>query len=492
MINPELKTRFLLLCDLVLEEQACALDIRELETLVLEHAELRELYAQYSHEHAALSVLVANDSPHFHPQIPPIPSDYSIPVIPAQKASNQQKRWQSFLILTPLLMLVAAGTYWFSTSRDTTFAVIEDCNHVSWDYTSIPSVVGQRFGQGRMKISSGILTLTFDCGALVHVESPAEIEFISPVECFLRQGRVLAQMDKGKSGFIVKTPQASFLDQGTNFGVSVNGQGKSQVQVFDGIVDATNNLTHEKLTVTTGHMAVVRGTDTTLKSRELDESQESDSKVPPAPIDSKYVQISTTIGQGHDQYIIRTTPDHEEYTYPSSWLLAKRSEGYGTRWDRKIYLAFDLSLAHAQDIEEAKLSLSLENSEIGFATRCPDAVFAVYGLTDESQDQWQNINWDNAPANFDSNLLVNPDQAVLLGKFVIPRGTRDKSYGVEGAELVRFLKRDTNHLATLIIVRETVETEHGGLVHAFGSSRSTDVTPPTLQLKIRMPVGAGH
>jgi hypothetical protein len=58
-------------------------------------------------------------------------------------------------------------------------------------------------------------------------------------------------------------------------------------------------------------------------------------------------------------------------------------------------------------------------------------------------------------------------RAVLLGRFEIMLGVLTGNREVAGPALVEFLNRDTNGLATFILVRETVSSGRHDLVHGF-------------------------
>ena len=75
----------------------------------------------------------------------------------------------------------------------------------------------------------------------------------------------------------------------------------------------------------------------------------------------------------------------------------QRPEIGDTLGERKAFLKFDMSLLGQAVIEEAELHLHGVDTQIGFASLIPDATFSVYGLTDESQDNWDSasINWLN-------------------------------------------------------------------------------------------------
>jgi len=132
------------------------------------------------------------------------------------------------------------------------------------------------------------------------------------------------------------------------------------------------------------------------------------------------------------------------------------------------------------------LQLVLEPSGFGAASGLSDAVFKVYGVTDENYDSWtaESINWGNAPANMPDGNEVNPANTVYLGSFTVPRGVQQGYHELASEELTRFLNSDTNGRVTLIIVRETREKPSGDLVHAFAGRRHPGAQPPTLRLKL--------
>ena len=135
-------------------------------------------------------------------------------------------------------------------------------------------------------------------------------------------------------------------------------------------------------------------------------------------------------------------------------------------------------------IVEAQLRLAFAPTGMGFASEVPDATFAVYGLTDESLDGWDErmIRWENAPANQPGGVALDPDKVTLLGRFEIGQGVLTGLRDITGPALVDFLNRDTNGLATLILVRETKGSGRTDLVHGFASRQHPDLPPPTLKL----------
>ena len=71
----------------------------------------------------------------------------------------------------------------------------------------------------------------------------------------------------------------------------------------------------------------------------------------------------------------------------------------------------------------------------------------------------------------------------ILGRFEIAQGILSGTREISGPALVNFLNRDTNQLATLIVVRETMGSGREDLVHGFAGKYHPSLLPPTLKLR---------
>ena len=122
---------------------------------------------------------------------------------------------------------------------------------------------------------------------------------------------------------------------------------------------------------------------------------------------------------------------------------------------------------------------------LGFASEVPDATFTVYGLTDETLDDWDEatIRWANAPANRPGGASPDPDRVVKLGSFEMVQGVLTGTRSISGPVLAEFLNRDTNGLATFILVRDTRGSGRSDLVHGLANKHHPTLPPPTLKLK---------
>jgi len=106
-----------------------------------------------------------------------------------------------------------------------------------WDGPS-PTLTDPRFLAGsELRMKKGLAKLSFSCGAMMLLEGPAVLQFESDLAVVLHSGKMSAEVPEEAIGFTVRTPRANIVDLGTAFGASVDGQGRTEVQVFKGKVD---------------------------------------------------------------------------------------------------------------------------------------------------------------------------------------------------------------------------------------------------------------
>ncbi len=94
-------------------------------------------------------------------------------------------------------------------------------------------------------VSSGLFEIQFDKGTKVVVEGPATFIARQRNEGYLSRGKLVAHVPRRASGFKLKTPQATIVDLGTEFGVNVDESGRTDVHVFQGCVLAELNGTED-------------------------------------------------------------------------------------------------------------------------------------------------------------------------------------------------------------------------------------------------------
>jgi len=112
----------------------------------------------------------------------------------------------------------------------------KDCR---WNGQSPAPQIGQALPAGRsLSLASGMAEIDFDIGAKVILQSPASLQLLSGNSVKLEMGKATVEIKTiAARGFQVLTPGATYVDQGTEFGVQVSPGGNSKIHVFKGLVD---------------------------------------------------------------------------------------------------------------------------------------------------------------------------------------------------------------------------------------------------------------
>lgn len=365
------------------------------------------------------------------------------------------------------------GIFLMPAPQSAMVATIIEAQNCKWAGSDLPTVEGASLGTGTLALVEGVATLKFTSGAVVTLEAPTTLEVSSAMRCRLIQGSVVADVPESAHGFTVDTPELEVIDLGTRFGVTAGGVGRSQVIVFEGEVEVGGDGVPEPKRLKTGRGMVLGGNDNPGTDQEPQRSN--------APtIESEgWRGIPTGFGNGKDSYVRRGTEQpagHEPLVMFKHTDLAPTNE-------RRAYLTFDLKRVDLRQMSRAELVLDVQPSGLGFSALVPDSTFAVYGLTDEALDHWDEstLNWENAPANLNEGL--DPQKSRKLAEFAIKRGAPAGRIVISDEGIAEFLRGDTNDLATLVLVRLSGETDSAGLVHAVASKEHPTAHPPTLRIQ---------
>ncbi len=468
------------LCEAAIEGTLMEEQARRLEHLVLSDPAARQYYVEAMHQHASLrwalaepSLLDAN-----------VTSNKSFDDEEKRTAhSLRTRRWQRWGLAAAASLAVGLGiiSQLFKGPSSAPIVTLSASRSCQWGSGTLPTEVGSRLSAGRLRLNEGVARLTFDSGAHIVLEGPADLEILSASRCVLHAGRLVAKVPPKAIGFLVETSSALIKDLGTEFGVHVREPGSADVQVFDGRVDVRHRATGRVEAMRNG--ANLRFAPEGIV--EFDPLAERNG-APHNPQTASHratrvIQISTATGQGKETYIRPPIPMRDG---PDALLLVKNT--VQPNYNRKAYLGFDLTSLSGAKIVEAKLCLAFAPTGLGFASEVPDATFAVYGITDESLDGWNEatIQWDNAPANLPGGAELVSGEATLLGRFEIAQGALSGSREISGNALVAFLQSDTNRQVSLVLVRETRGSGRSDLVHGFAGRRHHDLPPPTLKLLV--------
>ncbi len=158
----------------------------------------------------------------------------------------------SFVLLIVIFgMTLWATAYWFSgrhsdkVPMDSAFvAQITATKGCQWSTAITPPTEMMQLQVGQqLQLEKGIAQITYSNQAVVLLEGPASFTVGSPNSGFLSQGKLTARADSDESRqFTIVTPDARFVDLGTEFGVMIDDQGRAAVAVFAGEVKAEAKL----------------------------------------------------------------------------------------------------------------------------------------------------------------------------------------------------------------------------------------------------------
>jgi len=177
--------------------------------------------------------------------------------LPIQETPYRFNKYSFYTALTALAATVLCiATIYFLPPRviPNPVARVLDASGARWQQARTSKTQSILF-EGTLTITEGRLVFAMYDGTEVNVSAPAVIELEQVDRLFLKQGRLRAAVPPAATGFTVRTPSGSVVDFGTDFSVLVDRTGKTEVEVFKGIVelrDSTNPLlykTTQKLTM---------------------------------------------------------------------------------------------------------------------------------------------------------------------------------------------------------------------------------------------------
>ena len=88
-----------------------------------------------------------------------------------------------------------------------------------------------------LHLQEGMVKIRLDDGAEVLIQAPARFHAESSNQLYLEFGKLTSKVPPSAKGFVVRTPAASIVDYGTEFGVLVDHSGRTEAHVFDGEIE---------------------------------------------------------------------------------------------------------------------------------------------------------------------------------------------------------------------------------------------------------------
>lgn len=397
-------------------------------------------------------------------------------------------RW-SHAAAAAVAALVSWGVWQATQMPAPVVARLVKAQSCKWGNSALPTLEGSALAPGTLELVEGMATVLFDSGAEVVLEAPVSLEIVSSMEASVRRGTVVAEVPPQAKGFTIQTADTKVVDFGTKFGVSASEDGKCLVHVIEGLVEVDRKGESQVKALRSGDRVDYGGMTQSMLNPDSDRQQAEPGRwLPPAAmtdLGDGWQVVTTAFGEGKDSWI--QSNSKQRITGAETFLRVKHTT-LDRSLERKIYLGFDLSKLKGR-VEQAELVLHLEPSDLGYGSLVPDATFDVYGLTDESEDRWEEntVSWQMAPAHNESeesHSMPDMAKARLLGSFRVEQGRQSGAVSLKDQALADYLSLDSNGMVTLIVCRETNEMARNGLVHAFASKENAGNAPPMLRVRV--------
>jgi len=236
----------------LLDEQLAADERRELNELLRGDPEACERYLDLAESHAALIHDHAGDD--WRAQLPESESPSRSPASSPARARSPRISRPAFrrgpVIAAAAVVVLGLNGAAFLLLRSESKSESTGEPIVEGDWVAVASrLVDPEWGPGGMtpgegdglppgpfRLESGLAHIEFFSGASLVVEGPAELDLLSAWRVKCNSGRLRASVPEPAQGFTVVAPDYRAVDLGTEFALSVDESGESELHVVDGEV----------------------------------------------------------------------------------------------------------------------------------------------------------------------------------------------------------------------------------------------------------------
>ncbi|MBF0198815.1 MAG: hypothetical protein HQL32_13955 [Planctomycetes bacterium] len=238
----------------------------ELSALLEASSEARKTYRAFMDLHAQLESLpveellsgVVNDDSLSGSMDDDLPSAKIAQLSPsiAKKKRTKSDLVKWFTSAAAIYVISMISVYWLTANNTSTpssslenhfstsiqeVAILTQTVEVIWENPdAVNYSVGHALPKGLFNLKEGLAQLEFFNGATVIIEGPTVIELISPERARVVSGKLRAFVPEMAQGFTIEGPKFDAVDLGTEFVMSIDEDGSSEVFVIDGKVDLHN------------------------------------------------------------------------------------------------------------------------------------------------------------------------------------------------------------------------------------------------------------
>ena len=140
-------------------------------------------------------------------------------------------------IISSAALLFIGLLVWLEPQQGPIVARVTSSVNAVWDEISGTQEAGSVVHLGKKKLFEGFVEFLMEGGAEVVVQGPAIVEMESEGQVYLHSGSLVSRVPPEAVGFVVRTPVATVIDYGTEFGVTAYPSGVTEAYVFEGVVE---------------------------------------------------------------------------------------------------------------------------------------------------------------------------------------------------------------------------------------------------------------
>ena len=225
----------------MLDESISDAESQELDQILQDSPEAREVYRRYIDMH--FSVAEISEDKEAIKFTESLPKPEELP----EKFSSMRHRLLFFQVLAACLAVASAIAFLNTKEIVKEIEIVKTVKEkmplatiskisddIQWSSTS--KNVGEQISDEDIIITKGQLIITYNHGAEIKIEGPAHYSLKSLELAEMKYGQLAAKVPEAAQGFTIEAPKAAIVDLGTEFALNVTKEGKSQVYVYEGEV----------------------------------------------------------------------------------------------------------------------------------------------------------------------------------------------------------------------------------------------------------------
>lgn len=232
-----------LLVSRLVDQRLSPAEAARLNALLLESPEARARYQEFLDNHEAICAIYPGGV--YSSSLDSELAEVELPAAPKQTAQLPRSAWLQWAGVAAAIV-IAVGAFIERADvpprAESSGARLVAAVDVVWQDSGagVPGeslLPGAALSLGEFALAEGTIELEFGDGARVSIQGPAKFELRNGGHIHLESGNLVARIPEEALGFVVTTPEAEVVDLGTEFGLSVSEDGRTDIHVLDGLVE---------------------------------------------------------------------------------------------------------------------------------------------------------------------------------------------------------------------------------------------------------------